>query len=494
MDDDQQQPGTEQAGGAPTSSGTTDGETTGSGNGGDGSEPTGTGAVEGAAAAVPAAPPRPGPRPGARPGPRPGAGPAAAPTPVPVPPSTPASDPSRWGRVDDDGAVWLTTADGERQVGSWQAGEPAAGLAHFGRRFDDLATEVGLLELRLSSGAGDARSTRSAAQALLDSLPTASVVGDVEGLGARLTAVLAAATEAAGRAKAEKDAAKVALAARKEALAAEAEQLAAGATQWKAAGDRLREILEEWKTIRGLDRKVDDALWKRYSRAREDFTRRRGAHFAELDRERAGSRHRKEELVEAAEALATSTDWGPTAGRFRELMAEWKTTGRAPRDADEALWTRFKAAQDTFFGARNAAAAERDGELAANATAKEALLVEAEALDPAADLERARTALRSLAERWDAAGKVPRERMAELDGRMRAVETRVREAVDAQWRRTDPEALARAAQFTARVDQYEEQARKARAAGDERRAAAADAQAAQWREWATAAAGAVGER
>ncbi|MDX7594774.1 DUF349 domain-containing protein, partial [Citrobacter freundii] len=57
--------------------------------------------------------------------------------------------------------------------------------------------------------------------------------------------------------------------ARKEALAAEAEELAANATQWKVAGDRLRAILDEWKTISGVDRKVDDALWKRYSTARD---------------------------------------------------------------------------------------------------------------------------------------------------------------------------------------------------------------------------------
>ena len=59
-------------------------------------------------------------------------------------------------------------------------------------------------------------------------------------------------------------------------------------TQWKTAGDRLRMILDEWKTISGLDRKTDDALWKRYSAARETFNRRRGSHFADLDRERAG--------------------------------------------------------------------------------------------------------------------------------------------------------------------------------------------------------------
>ena len=50
----------------------------------------------------------------------------------------------------------------------------------------------------------------------------------------------------------------------------------------KSAGDRMRAILDEWKTVSGLDRKTDDALWKRYSAARETFNcRRRGSHFAD---------------------------------------------------------------------------------------------------------------------------------------------------------------------------------------------------------------------
>ncbi|PBC57599.1 DUF349 domain-containing protein [Rhodococcus sp. ACPA1] len=401
------------------------------------------------------------------------------------------SDPSKFGRVDDDGTAWVKTADGERQIGSWQAGDAAEGLAHFGRRFDDLATEVALLEARLSSGAGDAKKTKAAALALAESLPTAAVIGDVDSLAARLDVIIAGSDEAAAHAKHEKELSRQAHTERKEALAAEAEQIGAESTQWKAAGDRLREILDEWKTIRGIDRKVDDALWKRYSKAREAFNRRRGAHFAELDRERAAAKTKKEELVERAEALSDSTDWGPTAGAFRDLLAEWKAAGRAPREADDNLWKRFKGAQDVFFAARNAASSERDAEFEENAVAKEELLKNAGHIDPAKDIDAARAALRDLQEKWDAIGKVPRERMHDLEGKLRAIEKRVRDAADEEWRRTDPEALARAAQFRERVTQFEEQAAKATAAGKTKDAESALAQAQQWREWAEAAEGAV---
>jgi hypothetical protein len=384
----------------------------------------------------------------------------------------------------------LITSSGERAIGSWQAGDTEAAFAHFGRRFDDLQTEVVLMESRLESGTGDARKIKAAAAALAETLAEAHVLGDVDALAARLAVIVEHADEAAQAEKAKREELRAAQTARKEALAAEAEDLAANATQWKAAGDRLREILEEWRTITGLDRKTDDALWKRYSAAREAFNRRRGSHFAELDRERAGARQAKEKLCERAEELSDSTDWGPTSAAFRDLLTQWKAAGRAAKDVDDTLWQRFKAAQDKFFTARNAHSAERDSELQANAEAKEKLLVEAERID-ISDLDAARSALRAIGDKWDAIGKVPRERSAELERRLRAVEKKVR---DAPTGGVDPEAQARADQFRARAEQYEKQAEKAAAAGREKDAAEARANAEQWRQWADAAAEALGKR
>jgi Domain of Unknown Function (DUF349) len=421
--------------------------------------------------------PRPVPKPGrARPAARPGH-------------SAPAgSDPHRFGRVDADGTVWLITSAGERTIGSWQAGDTEAAYAHFGRRYEDLCTEVDLLERRLESGTGDARKIRSSAATLEEGLATVAVLGDVDALAARLSTIREHADQTAQAEKARRDEHRAEQIARKEALAAEAEELATNSTQWKAAGDRLRAIIDEWRTISGLDRKTDDALWKRYSVARETFNRRRGSHFAELDRERVGVRQAKENLCERAEGLADSTDWIATAAAFRQLLTEWKAAGRAARDVDDALWQRFKAAQDTFFSARNAVTAERDAELHANAAAKEVLVVRAEKLD-ANDLDAARAELRSISAKFDAIGKVPREQAGELERRLRAVEKRVRDAPSSDW--TDPQAEARAEQFRSRAEQFEQQAEKAIAAGRTAEAEEARANAQQWHEWAEAAAGAL---
>src|ERR1700739_2181117 len=364
-----------------------------------------------------------GPRPHPRPNP-----PPPPPPPRVAPP--PASDPHRFGGVDDDGTVWLISAAGERIIGSWQAGDPEAAFAHFGRRFDDVSTEITLMEERLASGTGDARKIKAHASELAETLPTASALADSDPLASRLPPLLEHAEATVAVDKSRREEHRVAQTARKEALAAEAEDLGANSTQWKIAGDRLRAILDEWKTISGLDRKVDDALWRRYSAAREAFNRRRGSHFAELDRERSGVRQSKERLCEQAEELSESTDWAGTSAEFRKLLTEWKAAGRATREVDDALWRRFKAAQDSFFTARNEATAAKDAELRTNATAKEALLAEAEKLDTS-DLDGARAALRSIAEKCDRLGRVPRERSAELERRLRAVEKKVRDAGDA---------------------------------------------------------------
>jgi len=125
-------------------------------------------------------------------------------------------------------------------------------------------------------------------------------------------------------------------------------------------------------------------------------------------------------------------------------MVEWKAAGRAPKEADDALWQRFRAAQDAFFAARHAAQAEQDSEFAANLQVKLQLLEQAEALLPVRDLAAAKSALRDIQDRWESAGKVPRADLDQVERRMRAVEQSVRDADDRRWQSSNPEARARA--------------------------------------------------
>ncbi|MFF1549316.1 DUF349 domain-containing protein [Streptomyces sp. NPDC058291] len=381
------------------------------------------------------------------------------------------SDP--WGRVDETGTVYVRTADGEQVVGSWQAGSPEEALAYFERKYEGLVVEIGLLEKRVQTTDLSAKDAQVAIDHIRDQVDAHHAVGDLQALRERLDKLVA--TVESRREERKQQRAKQSDEARKakEGLVTEAEQLAQS-DQWRAAGERLRALVDTWKGLPRLDRKSDDELWHRFSHARSAFSKRRKAHFAQLDAQREEARRIKERLVSEAEALSGSTDWGPSAARYRELMAEWKAAGRAQREHEDDLWNRFRGAQDVFFAARSSVFAERDAEQTENLKLKEELAEEAEKLLPVGDLKAARAAFRSINERWEAVGHVPRDARPKIEGRMHAVERAIQESEETEWRRTNPEARARAAgltgQLQAAVDKLKGQIEQARAQGNSARA------------------------
>ena len=401
-----------------------------------------------------------------------------------------------WGRVAEDGTVFVRTKDGERAVGQWPDANPEEALAFYTRRYDALAFEVDLLEKRVQAGTVSPDDARAAVKKVTSAIEEAQAVGDLDGLRARLEALTPLVAQQREKRKAER-AAKVEEARdAKTKIATEAETIAAG-TDWRHGVTRLRELLDEWKALPRLDKSSDDELWHRFSSARTTYTRHRKQHFAELSSKRDEAAVVKERLAAEAEGLSSSTDWGPTSGRFRDLMRQWKAAGPAPREVDDKLWARFRSAQDAFFGARDAVQAEENQEQVANLAAKEALLVEIEAILPVKDAKAAREQLRDLLDRWDAIGKVPRDSMRSIDGRLRAVEQAVKSAEDEVWNRSNPEARARAEatvkQLQSLIADLEKQAAKYESQGNTRKATEAREAIEARREWLTQAQNALND-
>ena len=444
-------------------------------------------------AGAPTPAPRPSPsamRPLPRPVPRPSAvttSPAGPVVPVPTPDEeAAAAHAATFGRVDEDGTVHVVEAAGERVVGQFPGASAPEALALYVRRFLDLQAKVALFDARLSATDLSVKEIDQTLTRLTEELAEPAAVGDLDALRARLEGLRARAAERRAQADAERAAAREAAVAARTQIVEQAEKIAAtdpSRIQWRPAGEQLRTLLDQWKDAQRsgprIDRPTEESLWKRFSHARTTFDRERRHFFAELESRNSEAKAVKEQLVADAERLATSTDWGATSAAFRDLMTRWKAAGRANRQVDDALWARFRAAQDAFFAARDAANQAIDEEFRANLEVKEALLVEAEALLPIRDLGAAKAALRSLQDRWDAAGKVPRADVQRVEGRMRAVESAVRDADSAQWRRSNPETRARAEGAAAQLEQaiagLEADLAAAQAAGDQRRVKEAQA-------------------
>ena len=387
---------------------------------------------------------------------------------------------SEWGRIDADGSVYLKTADGERMIGSWQAGSLDEGLAFYIKRYDDLNADVVLLEGRVKSPSADPKAVKEAATKLAETVPDAAAIGNLESLSKRLDAVVAKADERLAERAAERAKAAEADVERKKALVAEAEKLATS-NQWKAGSERFRAIVEEWKTIR-IDRKTDSALWESFAAARRSFDARRRAHFAELDAAREAVAERKAKLATEAEKLAESSEWGPTAKRFRDLMAEWKAAGRANREADEELWQRFKSAQDKFFERRSEVFSARDEEQVANLAAKRELLVEAATLDATKDPEGARKRLKSIHDRWEKIGHVPRDDKDKLERELGEIERTIRDATSAA-RKVEVSESPLVIRLRESVEKLQARLERATSAGDEKLAAETQEALTTQREW-----------
>jgi hypothetical protein len=381
---------------------------------------------------------------------------------------------SEWGRVADDGTVYVRTPDGERAVGQYPEGSAEEALAFFAKRYDELAGSVHLLEQRINAGVVSPDEGAESIRNLRTQVVEANAVGDLTSLVGRLDSLLPVISQQRQARRAERAEKAAAAKAEKERLVGEAEKLAAG-SDWRNGANRLRQLLDEWKALPRIDRAADDQLWRRFSSARTSYTRRRKTHFAEQNEKREGARVVKQRLVKEAESLAGSREWGPTSGSYRDLMRRWKAAGPAPREVEDDLWARFRAAQDAFFGARDEAMAAQDSEFAANAEVKEKLLAEAEALVPVTDVEAAKRSIREIAERWDAVGKVPRDKIRPFEDRMRAVEQAIRGIEDEKWRRTDPEKSARADDMVAKLEEaigkVEGDLDRARAGSDQKKVA-----------------------
>ena len=402
-------------------------------------------------------------------------------------------DPAKFGRVGEDGTVYVITPTGDRAVGSYPGKSPEEALAYFVKKFEMAASEVALLAARIRSGAMVPSDAHEAVNKLRTQITELNGVGDLANLASSLEKIPALISEHEGAYQArkaaqnaEREARKVEAEAIKEKIVAEAESLI-DSVAWKVTTARLKELLDDWKKAPRLDKKIDAALWKRFSSSRNKFDKRRRVHFSNLDSEQKKVASTKEVIVKEAESLANSREWLNTAKRYKELMDQWKASGRGKKSADTALWNRFKAAQDTFFKAKNADMDKRKNSMVENLAKREAMIVEFEALLPISDFKSAKNKFYDLMGKWQKIGMTDRKKRSAFDARIKKVEDEINELERNFQRKSDPSAKAQANKvvqgLAEAIENYEKQAAKAEAAGQTAKAMVAREAAAARRGW-----------
>ena len=361
-----------------------------------------------------------------------------------------------FGRVDDDLNVYVIDAGTERRVGQMPGATAEAALAFYVRKYDDLAANVRLLEQRVAAKA-DPASLLKTAEKLAADLSEPSAVGDLDVLRARVAAIepkLADIREA--KREANKELAAAALVER-EAIVVSAEKLAANTEKiiWKTASAEMTALFDKWQSLQKNGARAPkaeaDALWKRFSAARNKFDSAKRTFFATQDSTTKAAKSKKLQLVAAAEAMVASGS--DSTLEYRKLVDAWKAAGRTGGKGDDALWERFKAAGDAVFAVRSAKSAEIDASQSEALAAKLALLEEAKKIDPSANLGEAKKLLADIQKRWQAAGRVSREALRETDDKLKAIERKVRDEEQEHWRKSDPATKARTNDVAEKIEQ-----------------------------------------
>src|SRR5699024_9862877 len=399
----------------------------------------------------------------------------------------------QFAEVSDDGVVTLLDGEEKVEVGQVPEASTEEALAYYVRKYDDVMTQLQLLKQRLDTDASNQELLKTLDQ-INQTIAARQLVGDMAKLRELSTQLQNDLVERQAKFQAQREQVIAEQQAAREKIVAEAEEVSGqdpDKTQWKQSTAKMRELFEQWRTVQKtgprLPRATEDELWQRFRSARNTFEKNRRAFFSQLDARNAEAKKIKEDLIARAEALQNSTDWGPTTIQYRDLMTEWKKSPRASRKDDDALWARFRSAQDVFFKARDAANAELDREYEANLAVKEQILKDAEQHLPFKSLESARAIMKDVRTRWDDAGRVPRKDISRMEAAMSKLERALTELEEEHWRKTDPETKARTdsalSQLEDTIAQLEADLAAAEQAGDQKKVASVQEALKARRQW-----------
>ncbi|AIY40679.1 hypothetical protein LT85_1521 [Collimonas arenae] len=217
---------------------------------------------------------------------------------------------------------------------------------------------------------------------------------------------------------------------------------ASGVTpDWKLIAQFCQQKQQAWKALGAINRSEKKLLDSAFAAALQIL-------LAPLAEQQAIEVARREKLItEAAELPANQRD---TADRVKELQARWQEQAKAlplPRQEEQELWLRFRAACDAIFAQRKEAASSADAERRDNLRLREeqCAALEAALTQPEAGLAKI---LQQAQQDWTRGGQVPRTAQAQIDARFQAAVMAAQAVLDQSRRQA---ALAQADALRAKL-------------------------------------------
>lgn len=183
--------------------------------------------------------------------------------------------------------------------------------------------------------------------------------------------------------------------------------------------NRLMILHNEWRETGPVAKEFREPIWEEFREASAVVRKKHQDFFEKRKADEAANEAAKEQLcAEAEEIVAALPDsyvaWDATTKKVIDLQARWKEVGFASRKANNALYSRFRAACDSFFKAKADYFHKMKEEYNENLRRKEELCVKAEALASEPKIGEAVEAVQRLRDEWKKIGSAGRRHSDEV--------------------------------------------------------------------------------
>ncbi|MBX2916788.1 MAG: DUF349 domain-containing protein [Cyclobacteriaceae bacterium] len=182
----------------------------------------------------------------------------------------------------------------------------------------------------------------------------------------------------------------------------------------------FKELQQAWKQVGPIPPAQVKTLWANYNALVDRFYDHRNIYFELKELDRKKNLEAKLELCTRAEQLTTRERIKDAVKELNELHNEFKHVGPVPKEDQETVWQRFKAASDAVYAKRDELVASMQAELKANFEAKSKIADEVQTFlhfttDRIKDWNKKTQEILELQKRWDAVGGTPRTKSKELN-------------------------------------------------------------------------------
>ncbi len=184
----------------------------------------------------------------------------------------------------------------------------------------------------------------------------------------------------------------------------------------------VRELQNEWKAVGPVPGQHNKTLWANYNALLDRFYDARSIYFELKDLDRKKNLQLKLDLCEKAEALDAIESVKDAVIQLNELHEEFKHVGPIPRDQQEDIWQRFKAASDKIYVKRKGYVDDLKKAFVENLEKKMQLVTEVEQFikfdsDRISAWNKKTKEIQELQKKWEAVGGIPREKAKEVNKR-----------------------------------------------------------------------------